>query len=176
MSNVNWELYEDISMLESAYVLENESLLEAFIIPNKKKLDDPDYVNNLIKTINTVDNIEKDTFKIVRFIDKVYVVIMSLTIIGIPIALLMNALSKLQLKICNKITDFTSLKSFEKSIECMNKAIKDLEKQKSDANATEKAKIEKAIKQLEDNKVKMQEAMKKAEKRIKEAEDKKKKK
>lgn len=176
MSNVNWELYDDISMLESAYQLENDSLLEAFIIPNKSKFDDPDYINNLIKTINTVDTTEKDIFKIVRFIDKIGVIIMSLTIVGIPVALLVNALSKLQLKILNKIADFTSLKSFEKTIEGINKSIKDLEKQKSDANATEKKRIEGIIKQLEENREKMKKGMKDAEDRIKAAEDKKKKK
>lgn len=176
MSNVNWELYDgDINVLENAYELDNESILEAFIIPNKSKFDDPDYINNLIKTINSVDTLEKDIIKILKFLDKVGAIILSLTIVGIPAALLMLAISKVKYKIISKITDFTSLKSYEKTIEGINKAVKDLEKQKSDANATDKKRIESTINQLKENKEKMQEAMKEAEKRIKASEKKNKK-
>lgn len=163
----------DTSVIENSYEYENEySVLEAFIIPDKSKFEDPDYINNYIKTISRVNEFEKNILEIIRYIYQICSVIVALTVVFLPVAILMVVISDLAIRAISKITDFTSLKSFEKTIEAINKAVKDLEKQKSDANATDKKRIESTIKQLKENKEKLKDGMKKAEAKFKANEEK----
>ena len=157
-------LFECNSELLESVVSESDNdtqfYSEAFIIPNKNKLDDPEYVKNLIKKINDIDQTEKDIIKILSILDKISAIIVSLSIIGIPIALIMLAISKVKYKIIGKITDLTTLKSYRKTIDHIDTCVKKLEAQKSDATATDKKKIDSTIKQLNENKEKMQKALK----------------